>query len=72
MEPLRPEVKRAILEQVPAASPEEIDEYERLLAESFTRDPSELQAQGDAMFREKGESRLQHLYEKLILPLQGR
>jgi len=41
MEPLKPEVKRNILDSRPTASPEDIHEYERLLAQRFTADPSQ-------------------------------
>lgn len=40
MEPLRQEQKERILRDRPLAEPEDIEEYERLLAERFTRDPS--------------------------------
>ncbi len=40
MEPLKPEYKEQILRSRPPAQPADIEEYERLLAERFTRDPS--------------------------------
>ena len=39
MEPLKPETKARILQEQPEATPEDIEEYERLLAERFTEDP---------------------------------
>jgi len=39
MEPIRPDVKRAILNANPQASPDDIAEYERLLSLRFTQDP---------------------------------
>jgi hypothetical protein len=72
MEPLKPEFKAQILERIPNASPAEIDEYERLLSERFSRDPSERRAAPDGLLREQGQSRLQELYNKLIVPLERR
>ena len=40
MEPMKPEDKARILQTRPLAQPADIEEYERLLAERFTRDPS--------------------------------
>ncbi len=40
MEPLKPEDKARILRTRPLAQPADIEEYERLLAERFTKDPS--------------------------------
>jgi hypothetical protein len=40
MEPLKPEDKASILLARPLAQPADIEEYERLLAERFTKDPS--------------------------------
>ena len=39
MEPLKPEMKRKLLEAQRQATPADIEEYERLLAERFTLDP---------------------------------
>lgn len=39
MQPLGPEIREAILEANPEATPEEIDEYERLLTERANSDP---------------------------------
>lgn len=44
MEPLRPEERERILHDRPLAQPADIDEYETLLAERFTRDPSVMPA----------------------------
>jgi len=39
MEPIKPEVKERVLREQPQATPEEIEEYEKLLAQRFTSDP---------------------------------
>jgi len=39
MQPLKPEDKKAALDNNPQAAPEDLQEYERLLALRFTRDP---------------------------------
>jgi len=39
MEPLKPSVTRSIRELRPEAAPEDVEEYERLLAERFATDP---------------------------------
>jgi hypothetical protein len=70
MEPLNPELRKAILLRVPEASPAEIDEYETLLAERFSRDPSSVLPSAEAVRGISAESRLQALYAKLIAPLE--
>lgn len=40
MEPLKPEEKRRLLQNNPSISSEDIEEYEKLLAERFTTDPN--------------------------------
>lgn len=62
MEPLKPETRARILDENPQAAPEEIDEYERLLAERFATDP-DLPPSPEA---ERRESRLAELYRKLF------
>ena len=65
MEAMKPEAKRAILENRPQASSAEIDEYEKLLAERFSEDPGLPESQAvaqNAVYREK---RLRELREKL-------
>ncbi|HEU0051525.1 MAG TPA: hypothetical protein VFQ39_00065 [Longimicrobium sp.] len=62
MEPLRPEEKARILAENPDVSPAELDEYERLLAERFARDPG-LPATAEVRRR---EDRLAELYLKLF------
>jgi hypothetical protein len=64
MEPLKPDEKQHILATRPEAEPADIEEYERLLAERFARDPSQpphpsLQAR---------DARLRQLYIKLFGP----
>ncbi len=41
MQPLKPDQKRAILENSPQAQPGDIREYERLLSLRFTEDPDQ-------------------------------
>ena len=68
MEPLKPEVKNALLKNSPQASPQDVEEYQRLLAERFTIDPDlpgapETMTQGISR-----ETRLAELYRKLYCP----
>lgn len=68
MEPIQPEVRRAILEANPLAEPQDIDEYEQLLAARFTVDPDAPVAAPlgvDAM-RSAQEDRLAVLHRKLF------
>src|SRR5438046_961981 len=64
MEPLKPDQKADILATRPEASPAEIEEYERLLAERFAVDPSKPAAaptrSAFASPEFAGEPRLQH------------
>jgi hypothetical protein len=66
MEPLKPETKARILRERPQASPEEIEEYERLLAERFTEDPDLPKSPAVAQAAAKRQKRLEQLYEKLF------
>jgi hypothetical protein len=66
MEPLKPEIRARILQERPQASPEDIDEYERLLAERFTEDPDLPKSPAVAQTAAKRQRRLQQLYEKLF------
>jgi hypothetical protein len=68
MEPLKPEAKQNLLNR-PQASPQDVEEYERLLSERYTRDPNpDLRtrptAAPDAAAR-SSEARLKVLYQKL-------
>jgi hypothetical protein len=68
VEPLKPETIGRVLRDRPHVAPEEIEEYQRLLSERFTADPSQahlphLQARHDAR-----EARLKELYRKLFGP----
>jgi hypothetical protein len=75
MEPLKPETKQQILSDRPQASPDDIEEYERLLSERFASDPDERFASDpdaltpptfgfdDATGR---EARIRELHEKLF------
>jgi hypothetical protein len=66
MEPLKPETKTRILKERPEASPEEIEEYERLLAERFTEDPDLPRSPAISQATAKREKRLEQLYKKLF------
>ena len=46
MEPLKPDTKTRILRERPQASPEDLEEYERLLAERFTEGPGHVEIPG--------------------------
>ena len=71
MEPLKPEVKTFILENNPQAAPEDIEEYERLLAERFIRDPDVAAAPMAAEAFDAREGRLAELHQKLFAPFGG-
>jgi len=67
MEPITPEVRKRILDERPQASPEDIDEYERLLSERFMVDPDSTMAAPDgSALRNDDEERLEELYNKLF------
>ena len=66
MEPLKPETKARILRERPQARPEDVEEYERLLAERFTEDPDLPKSPAVAQEAAKRQKRLQQLYEKLF------
>jgi hypothetical protein len=68
MEPLKPETKRRILQDRPQASPADIEEYERLLAERFTEDPDLPKSPTTARAAANRERRLEELYQKLFGP----
>ena len=67
MEPLKPETKKRILKERPQAT-EDIEEYERLLAERFTEDPNLPKSPTFAQAAIKREKRLEQLYKKLFGP----
>jgi hypothetical protein len=66
MEPLKPETKARIMQERPQASPEDIEEYERLLAERFTEDPDLPKSPTVAQADVKRQKRLEQLYKKLF------
>jgi hypothetical protein len=66
MEPLKPETKRQILQERPQASPADIAEYERLVAERFTEDPDLPKAPTAARAVADRERRLGQLHKKLF------
>lgn len=66
MEPLKPEEKQRILAERPQAAPEDIEEYERLLAERFRRDPLVQPQPAFASRENERERRLRELHELLF------
>jgi hypothetical protein len=68
MEPLKPETKRQIPQNMPQASPADIEEYERLLAERFTVDPDLPQSPAVVAAVAQREQRLKQLHGKLFGP----
>jgi hypothetical protein len=66
MEPLKPQIKEKILDAIPDANPEEIQEYERLLAERFTVDPDLATAPDALDAHDAREKRLEELHKKLF------
>jgi hypothetical protein len=77
MEPLKPDTKRSILQSNPQADPADIEEYERLLAEMFTVDPSIQPAPtspagiAGISAQQAREARLTELHRKLFRPASG-
>ncbi len=67
MEPLKPETESQILNENPQAAPEDIQEYERLLAERFAVDPDLPMAPEAESLHEDREQRLQKLFRKLFI-----
>jgi hypothetical protein len=77
MEPLKPEVKQKLLQNAPQASPQDVEEYERLLSERFMTDPSiptarptstpvPLAAPPALLPAQEREARLRVLHQKLF------
>jgi hypothetical protein len=69
MQPLKPEDKKAALDNNPQAAPEDLQEYERLLALRFARDPltqENAQPLAREAMEEDLEDRLQALHKKLF------
>lgn len=70
MEPLKPETVRQILDLArPAAAPgvqDDLEEYERLLAERFTRDPDLPLSPREADAVDQAEDRIAQLHQKLF------
>ncbi len=60
------DTKARILQDRPEASPEDIEEYERLLPERFTEDPDVPKSPGIAQSAAKRDKRLEQLYQKLF------
>ena len=68
MEPLKPETRRAILQDRPQADPAEIEEYERLLAQRFAEDPDKPKPHHLLAVLQDREARLVELHKKLFGP----
>jgi hypothetical protein len=68
VEPLKPETIRQLLIDRPHVAPEEIEEYQRLLSERFTVDPSQAHLPHIAARHDAREGRLKELYQKLFGP----
>jgi hypothetical protein len=66
VEPLKPATKTRILRERPQASPEDIEEYERLLAERFAEDPDLPKSPAFAQAASKCEKRQEQLSQKLF------
>lgn len=66
MEPIYPKQKDAMLQNSPLAAPEDILEYERLLARRFAVDPSLPKSPESTKSMEYLESRLRELQAKLF------
>ena len=65
MEPLKPKAVDTLLQSRPQVTPEDVEEYERLLSERFASDPDYAPAP-DAEEEEQRESRLAELHQKLF------
>ena len=66
MEPLKPTTQIGILQASPAAAPEEVAEYQRLLAERFTIDPDLPRDATTVNLMEGKRARLKELHKKLF------
>jgi len=66
MEPLKPQSKRQMLAASPAATPQEIAEYEKLLAERFTVDPDLPRSPESLGLSQRKSDRLKELRRKLF------
>jgi hypothetical protein len=66
MEPLKPDTVRNLINR-PQVAPADVEEYERLLSERFTMDPSiQASPQQQAVIQAR-EARIQQLYHKLFV-----
>jgi hypothetical protein len=68
VEPLKPQTRETALRNRLQASPADIEEYERLLAERFTVDPDMPMSPTTARAVAQREQRLQQLHQKLFGP----
>jgi hypothetical protein len=67
VEPMNPQTRKGLLKTSPQASPEDVAEYERLLAHRFTVDPSIPRAPADDHAANARDARLRELYARLYL-----
>ena len=69
MEPLKPQMVKELLSR-PSVAPADVEEYERLLSERFTRDPNRPGIAAapalPAKSRDPREVRLEELHKKLF------
>lgn len=63
MEPPKPGTRAKTLQAAPAATPAEYEEYERLLSQRYTKEPSAGGLEGTA---DPDEARLRELAQKLF------
>lgn len=71
MEPIRPDHIRAAMLRNPEARAEDFEEYERLLAARFQRDPRMPKAPEAEAADQAREARLAALYQKLFRETEG-
>jgi hypothetical protein len=72
MEPLKPDVVQRVLDAAAnvaaPVSPQDIEEYERLLSERFTRDPDLPMAPQQANAVDQAEARIEQLHQAIFRP----
>jgi len=66
MEPLKPVVKNDILQSRPNVTHQDIEEYERLLAQRFTIDPQAQKTFEQSAGDTARNARIKELHEKLF------
>jgi len=66
VEPRKPSDRRSILDDNLEAAPQDLDEYERLLAEQFVDDPDVPAAPAGASLQGERDARLRELHQRLF------